>query len=99
MEQLQMHHLHHTIKQFDDMARKQEGKGVIKYGKPLDPMDDYNWLDMAEEEMVDGFKYIEAQRKKQQFVAYKLRKLLNQKDTEVGRTEIDHWLDVLEGSK
>lgn len=47
---------------FAEGANKQEVKGIEKYGVPLNPMDNYDWLNMAEEELIDGYKYLVAER-------------------------------------
>lgn len=83
-------HLERSKKTFIEIANKQENKGVEKYGKPLDPLDNYCWLDMASEELVDGFKYLAAEREKRKFVVSEIRKLTDD-------AEIHHWLDEMEG--
>src|SRR5690606_19056662 len=92
-----MEHLDLVKEVFGRVADNQEDKGIAKYGKPLDPLDDYDWLQMALEESVDGTKYLIAEMEKRKFIAGKIRKLLNYKPNEVSKTEILHWLDVLEG--
>lgn len=49
---------------FKETALNQELKGLKKYGSPVNPMDDYDWLNMAEEEQIDGYKYLMAERVK-----------------------------------
>jgi len=93
-----VNHLQHTKQVFNNIADSQEEKGIAKYGKPLDPLDDYNWLSMAREELVDGFKYLEAEQVKRNFICNRIRKLLDYRDNSVSKTEILHWLDVLEGN-
>jgi len=85
-----MKHLNDTIDKFAEKAKSQEEKGLVKYGKPLDPLDDYDWLEMANDEMVDGYKYLVAEKEKRKFIAGKIRNL-------TGNTEILFWLDQLEG--
>lgn len=53
---------------FKEICIKQEKKGLQKYGKPVDPLDGYDWLAMAEEEFVDGMKYMFAEREKRNIV-------------------------------
>ena len=48
--------------EFAWVAEKQEEKGIKKYGHELRPLDDYDWLEMAKEELVDAFKYLECER-------------------------------------
>ena len=79
------------------VANEQEEKGMQKYGQPLNPLDDYNWLDMARQEQVDGYKYLEAEIVKRRFIVGKIRRLLNYKNNSVSKVEINYWLDVLEG--
>lgn len=86
----ELEHLQNTIVSFTETAKKQEDKGIAKYGKPLDPLDNYDWLKMAKEEQVDGYKYLEAEIAKRKFICNKIRKLTN-------NTEILFWLDELEG--
>lgn len=86
-----MQHLKDSIKAFEDVATDQEYKGLEKYGQPLNPLDNYDWLAMAKEESADEFKYLHAEQVKREFVVDKIRKLSR------GNTEIEFWLDVLEG--
>ena len=79
------------------VANEQEEKGMKKYGQPLNPLDDYDWLDMARQEQVDGYKYLEAEIVKRRFIVGKIRRLLNYKNNSVSKVEINYWLDVLEG--
>ena len=85
-----MKHLNNSISEFDRVARLQERKGIMKYGKALDPLDKYNWLKMAKEESVDGFKYLQAEIEKREFILSKIRKLTDNE-------EIHFWCDELEG--
>jgi len=87
---MKFEHLERSKKAFTEAANRQENKGVEKYGKPLDPLDNYDWLEMATEELVDGFKYLVAEQVKREFIANKIRKLTDD-------AEIHHWLDELEG--
>lgn len=48
----------------ENIMNNQDSFGLEKYGKPLDPMDDYDWLNMAEEELADALKYFNAEREK-----------------------------------
>lgn len=67
-------HVEKTSKEFDKVLRQQEGKGIIKYGQPLDPLEQgRDWLGMAKEEQADGFSYIEAEMEKRTMVAQKIR--------------------------
>jgi len=67
-----------------------------KYGQPLEPLDNYDWLQMAREEQVDGYKYLEAEIVKRRFIVGKIRRLLNYKNNSVSKVEINYWLDRLE---
>jgi hypothetical protein len=53
---------------FNEKAISQEAKGIVKYGVPLNPMDDYDWLNMADDELIDGYKYFVAERTKRDTV-------------------------------
>lgn len=84
-------HLNRTKLEFNRVANEQEHKGVMKYGKALDPLEHgRDWIEMAKQEQVDGFKYQEAELVKREFVIEKIRKRTND-------VEINHWLDMLEG--
>ena len=57
--------LEKTISQFSKTARTQEMKGIEKYGHELQPMENkYDWLEMAKEELIDGFKYLAAEQER-----------------------------------
>jgi len=62
----------------------------MKYGKALDPLDRYDWLQMCTEELVDAFKYLQAEKEKRTFILNKIRKA-NDKE------EINFWCDELGG--
>lgn len=90
-------HLENVKRQFVYVANQQERKGIEKYGKPLNPSDDYDWVDMAIEELVDATKYMLAEKHKRQekeelhnFIANKVRRLTDD-------PEIEFWMDKLEG--
>lgn len=89
-------HLEHTKDEFIKTANSQERKGILKYGKPLDPLDNYNWLEMAAEEQVDGYKYLIAEMEKRKFVTERIRTIAERCDYQV-KMEINHWLDELDG--
>lgn len=52
----------------------QDEFGLEKYGKPLDPMDDYDWLDMAEQEIADMIKYFNCERERRDYFIGKVLK-------------------------
>lgn len=57
--------LEKVVAVFSRTARSQELKGIEKYGHELQPMDrKWDWLEMAQEELVDGFKYLVAERER-----------------------------------
>lgn len=90
-------HVQLSIEDYINTIHSQAEKGLEKYGQGLDPLDNFDWLDMASEELIDGHQYIVAEKRKREFICSKIRGLLNYKDNSVSRTEILHWLDVLEG--
>ena len=90
-------HLQRSKREFDLMANEQERKGIEKYGKPLEPMNNYDWLKMCVQEQVDGFKYLVAEQEKRRFVADKIQAIVNDRCDEEVALEVNHWLDVLEG--
>lgn len=85
-----MNHLNSSIKMFNLVAKEQEEKGMEKYGQPLKPLDDYCWLNMAAEELVDGFKYLHAEQVKRFYVCNEIKKRTDDK-------EIHSLLGLLEG--
>lgn len=89
-------HLQTVKDKFGQVADSQENKGIEKYGQPLNPLDTYDWLEMALEEQVDGTKYLIAEMEKRKFIAHKIRRALEYNHY---YTEINHWLDVLEGKQ
>src|SRR5690554_3554435 len=54
LESLENPFLHKVIKSFSEVATTQEEKGIKKYGHELRPLDNYDWLEMAMEELVDA---------------------------------------------
>jgi hypothetical protein len=55
--------LQKVIDQFTKSAESQENKGIEKYGHEVQPHDPkWDWNLMAEEELVDAFKYLHADR-------------------------------------
>ncbi|WP_051359543.1 hypothetical protein [Paucisalibacillus globulus] len=90
-------HLEDSIHVFQVIAKEQEEKGIVKYGKPLDPLDDYDWLDMAAEELVDGFKYLVAEKKNRQHIVNRIRELIMLQESGWIKEEINSLLDMLEG--
>lgn len=56
------------MKNVEEKAIKQDEFGFKKYGQYLDPMDKYDWLNMAEEEAVDMLKYFHAERERRDVI-------------------------------
>lgn len=78
-------------KEFININKRQDEKGFEKYGKYLSHMDDLDWLDYASEEMVDGFKYLIAEKHKRAHIAAQIRALT---DSEEIHKLLDRlWLD------
>lgn len=90
-------HLELTKQKFAEVADLQEGKGIIKYGQPLDPLEGRDWLKMCLEEQVDGTKYLVAEMEKRKFIVNKIRNLLEGRTDAIHAEEINFWLDELEG--
>lgn len=90
-------HLEKVKEKFEETANQQELKGIEKYGQPLDPLDNYDWLKMALEEQVDGTKYLVAEMEKRKFIVNKIKRLLVTKQDWINYDEVMHWLDELEG--
>lgn len=97
LNNLNPYHLYETIEEFDYVANNQEKKGIAKYGKPLDPMDNYDWLQMANEELVDAYKYFMAEKVKRKYCIQMIRSVIeNECDYDV-QTQINIWIEKLEG--
>lgn len=92
-------HLKHTIAEFEKTAISQEEKGIEKYGKPLNPIDNYDWLDMADEEAVDLYKYLHAEKVKRKFIANQIREVMRYKVHPAVYGRVDELLNELEGRK
>jgi len=96
-----MQHLKSSINKFNEGAKKQEDKGIEKYGQPLEPTDTkHDWLEMAIEEQVDGFKYLHAEQVKRKHITDEIRAVLDKYDHRVPRRvqyQITVLLDQLEG--
>lgn len=93
-----MHHLKSSINKFNEGAKKQEDKGIEKYGQPLDPLDNrYDWLEMAIEEQVDGFKYLHAEQVKRKHITDQIRLLIKNNTIPMVHDQIVVLLDQLEG--
>ena len=92
-----MDHLQTVKNKFNQIADSQEDKGIEKYGQPLNPLDNYDWLGMALEEQVDGTKYLIAEMEKRKFIAEKIRSIAGRNCDYTSYQVINHWLEVLEG--
>lgn len=91
-------HVQTSIEDYVETINDQAQKGLEKYGQAMNPLEsNRDWLHMAKEEQVDGHQYLKAEEIKRNFVCDKIRKILTYKDNSVSKTEILHWLDVLEG--
>lgn len=100
MDKVLPRHVVLSTDKFKRIIRKQSDKGIEKYGQPLKPIaTEYDWLQMAEEEMVDGFQYLVAEQEKRKFVVEKIRRLVNDSGDFIKNIEdeVNYWLDVLEG--
>lgn len=93
-----MNHLDASNKKFKRVAFTQEMKGLDKYGEPLDPLNkDYDWLEMAIEEQVDGFKYLHAEQVKRAHVVAEIREIIKYNTNILAHDQISALLDQLEG--
>lgn len=94
----------HTSRTFDRLmkvAKSQDEFGHQKYGKYLDPEDDYDWIAMAEEELADLMKYLHAAREARDIENIKLYKriVVSQnlvKDALSGKMDKEDVLKALE---
>lgn len=74
--------LKRVTERFEEVAGYQEQKGIEKYGHELQPSDKkWDWLLMAEEELVDGYKYIQAEKtrreNKKNEITFRVTQLIN----------------------
>lgn len=90
-------HLTDTFIDFANVATEQERKGIKKYGQPLDPNDSYDWLEMAKEEQVDGYKYLLAEQVRRNRVIGDIRKLIETNVDPHTRNLINNLLNELGG--
>lgn len=66
-----------VVERFGKVATTQEEKGLQKYRQSLDPLDiRHDWLLMAEEELVDGYKYLNAERVRRAWVSREIQEHL-----------------------
>lgn len=56
------------LEEVEEVAVAQDEFGYKKYGKYLDPMDNYDWINMATEEYVDLGKYLAAEKYRRDIV-------------------------------
>ena len=69
---------------------KQNAKGLEVYGQPLDPLDGkYDFLQMLEEEVVDAYQYLRAEREKKAYVNDKISHLVSKIDYVVSSSTAD----------
>lgn len=90
-------HLHNTLIDFAHVANEQEKKGIEKYGQPLDPDDSYDWLEMAKEELVDGYKYLLAEQVRRNRVIDDIRQIMRTDVKPDVYNKINDLLKELEG--
>lgn len=94
-----MKHLNDTLIDFAHVANEQEMKGIKKYGQPLDPDDSYDWLEMAKEEQVDGYKYLLAEQVRRNRVIDDIRKVISTNVKPCIADKINSLLKELEGDE
>ena len=93
-----MEHLHNTLIKFSQVAHEQEKKGIAKYGYPLNPHENkHDWLEMAVEELVDGFKYLHAEQVRRKQIVKEIRQAIKTEVTPSKHDEITRLLNKLEG--
>lgn len=90
-----MKHLENTVVDFTERAYEQENKGIKKYGKALDPLDDYDWLTMAAEEQVDGYKYLLAEMEKRKYIASEIREIIDLHENDIDPFYLGKMHDLL----
>jgi len=100
MRQANKTHLHECNRKFIDVNFSQELKGKEKYGEPLNPHNkNYDWLEMAIEEVVDGFKYLHAEQVKRERIVAKIREIIQYNTNILAHDQISALLDQLEGKQ
>ncbi len=77
------------------VMKAQDEYGVRKYGKELDPNDNYNWLNMFMEEMADGLKYIQCEYENKIDVIRILNGALQMEHADNKNTYINYALEIL----
>jgi len=68
-----------------------------KYGQPLDPSDSYEWIEMAKEEFVDGYKYLLAEQVRRNRVIDDIRQIMRTDVKPDVYDKINSLLNKLEG--
>ncbi|AEZ50553.1 hypothetical protein F400_gp106 [Bacillus phage BCD7] len=93
------------MEEMTEVAVKQDEFGFKKYGQYLDPMDDYDWLNMATEELADLMKYMKAEQYKRDAIVNKVLPAIREfhhgisdmgcKEVLVHRKQLDDFLTGL----
>ncbi len=84
-----------SLLQLKQVMQQQDEYGIRKYGKELDPKDNYNWLMMFMEEMADGMKYIQCEMENKTDVIRILNGALQVLHAETKDTYIRFALEIL----
>lgn len=91
-----------AISNFTEVAETQQLKGIKKYSKELDAIDfEHDWLEMAKEELTDGFMYLKAEQLRRDFIVAKIESIMegNTENTILSsldlEREIKHWTQLL----
>jgi hypothetical protein len=69
-----------SLKRLEGVMHSQDDFGIKKYGKPLNSRMNYNWLEMAREELADFLKYLECEEERKRDIIDILRMALNSND-------------------
>lgn len=88
-----------ALYKFKEMLDYQNKKGLAKYGQPLNPMDNYDWTNMALEENIDQFQYLYAEQVKKKYVINEIREIIRYNVTPTVHDQINSLLDLLEGKR
>lgn len=62
-----------ALKTIGTVMQEQDNYGFDKYGKPLNPKDQYDWMAMFLQEMADGLKYIQCEMERKNDIIHVLK--------------------------
>lgn len=84
-----------TNEEFKKVNEKQAQKGFENYGKYLNPADQYDWCDMALEELVDAVNYLVAEKERKQVVVDAVVEILISVRNGINYEKVNIAIDLL----